>query len=171
MVPMIGWPAKGSSSLSVKMSSRRSDVPVLASWRKTVSEKLNSRAIVCLVSCERRPEAGKASGKGTWTTASWFPLKRVVVKTSRVEQGRESEGGNFCVLIRGGGVTVASREFGFEANCTRRCSKVFISLKTVKVSLKGLSGSEGSRYCLSIEITSLERYLMNSIATSSMSVR
>lgn len=113
------------------MSSRRSDVPATASWRKTVSEKLNSRAIVCLVSCERRTEAGRGSEEGTWITASWFPLKGVVVKTSRVEQGSELEEGLFWEPFGGGGVMVVSREFEFEANCWRRCSNVFILLEIV----------------------------------------
>lgn len=50
--PMTGWPAKGSSAAVVKMLSRRSESrPGTDGYKNTVSEKLNSRAIICLVSC------------------------------------------------------------------------------------------------------------------------
>ena len=99
---MVGWPAKGSSCVVVKVSRKRNVKDVSAavvsfeisvwepdlrnsggtSLRKTVSEKLNSRAMACLVDC--------GMGWVRWIMASWLPRKGSGVKTSRVvkERGR-----------------------------------------------------------------------------------
>ena len=73
------------------MSSLRSDEPGRLSWRKTVSEKLNSRAIVCLISFGRGFEPAEEKAAGTLTMASWLPLNKVVVNTSIVLKLRESD--------------------------------------------------------------------------------
>jgi hypothetical protein len=74
-VPMVGWPAKGSSRDCVK-------IRIFAEWTgfsggstKTVSDRLNSRAIRCIAS----PSRSAAS----WTTASGLPASFSSVKTSR----------------------------------------------------------------------------------------
>lgn len=66
--PMVGWPAKGISQSVVKMSMVR----LLFSrtgWTKIVSDRLNSRAMVCFWLCVRA--IGSSSGRKT--TASGLP--------------------------------------------------------------------------------------------------
>ncbi len=66
-VPMVGWPAKGSSAAGVKMRRRRVCPGRSGGRTKTVSDRLSSRATACIC----RPESPAASGN----TASGLPPK------------------------------------------------------------------------------------------------
>lgn len=84
--PMVGWPAKGSSVSVAKMSMRRSPGGESdAAWRKTVSERLNSRAMSCFWACVRGVEVVVVVVEGgRRTIARGFPEKGDEVKTSVV---------------------------------------------------------------------------------------
>ena len=74
VVPMVGWPAIGSSSPIVKMRMRTSVSCRSAGSTNVVSEKFISFAIACIVADDRpRPSRN---------TASWFPPNSSPVKTS-----------------------------------------------------------------------------------------
>ena len=77
-VPIVGCPANGSSALGVKMRMRRVCCDDSGGRTKTVSEKLNSRAALCIWTVVRfRPSE---------RTASWLPPKMRSVKTSAVRK-------------------------------------------------------------------------------------
>lgn len=68
--PMVGWPAKGSSVSVMNMSTIRSEEGESdAEWIKTVSERLNSRAMSCFWACERM----ESRAAGRKTMARGFP--------------------------------------------------------------------------------------------------
>jgi hypothetical protein len=73
-VPTLGWPAKGTSIVGVKIRTRRV-CPASAGSTNVLSENLNSRAICCIC----RSERPRASG----STARGLPPKRCSVKTSQ----------------------------------------------------------------------------------------
>ena len=74
VVPMVGWPAIGSSLPGVKMRIRMSVSGRSAGRRNVLSEKFISRVSTCICSVVNPAASGN--------TASWFPSKRVAVKTS-----------------------------------------------------------------------------------------
>ena len=55
-VPTVGWPAKGSSCAGVKMRALAECAGFSAGSTKTVSERLNSRAIACIAALSRPSE-------------------------------------------------------------------------------------------------------------------
>ena len=71
-MPMVGWPANGTSAWWVKMSIFLSvgAVPSSGRCRKTISERLNSEAIDCFCAFVRLGEMEA----GTWTMATGFPV-------------------------------------------------------------------------------------------------
>ena len=75
-VPIVGCPAKGSSAAGVKMRSAAVLTGSRGAEQKTVSDKLNSRAIFCIAASSRPSESS--------TTASGLPASLVSVKTSRM---------------------------------------------------------------------------------------
>ena len=75
-VPTLGWPAKGSSDLGVKMRTRAVLAGSSGGRTKVVSLRLNSAASDCMSASERP----RASGN----TASGLPPKRRSVNTSTV---------------------------------------------------------------------------------------
>ena len=64
-VPTVGWPANGSSRAGVKMRTRAECAGFSAGSTNTVSDRLNSRAIVCM--------AASSSPSASSTTASGLP--------------------------------------------------------------------------------------------------
>lgn len=68
-------------ALIVKMSYSARVSSGETSWRKTVSERLNSAAMACFWASVR----ATFKDRGTLTTARGFPCRGVVVKTSRME--------------------------------------------------------------------------------------
>ncbi len=75
-VPTVGCPANGISAAGVKMRMRAECAGPSGFITKTVSDRLNSRAMVCIVAV--------SSASASRTTASGLPPKRLVVNTSRV---------------------------------------------------------------------------------------
>jgi hypothetical protein len=73
-VPTVGCPANGISYPGVKMRTRKACAGSSAGSTKVLSEKLNSRATVCMASVDRP----RASG----STASWLPPNACSVNTS-----------------------------------------------------------------------------------------
>jgi energy-coupling factor transporter ATP-binding protein EcfA2 len=74
VVPIVGWPAVGSSSPGVKMRRRASVPGCSAGSTNVVSEKFISFAIACIVSV--------GSPRPSRKTASWLPPNKWSVKTS-----------------------------------------------------------------------------------------
>ena len=72
--PIVGCPAKGNSRVGVKMRSRAVFTGSRGGSTKTVSERLNSRAIACIRS--------SSSPSQSRTTASGLPASGSSVKTS-----------------------------------------------------------------------------------------
>jgi hypothetical protein len=75
-VPIVGCPAKGSSRAGVKMRTLCVALGSVAERTKTVSDRLNSRAIACIRPVDSPP--------ASITTARGLPPKRSSVKTSSV---------------------------------------------------------------------------------------
>ena len=75
-LPTVGWPANGTSCAGVKILSLRVWAGSSGGRTKTVSDRLNSRAIACICS----PARPAASG----STASGLPPKIRSVNTSAV---------------------------------------------------------------------------------------
>ena len=83
-VPMVGWPANGSSSWGVKMRTFAACARSSGGRMKVVSEKFISRAMRCMAFADR-----------SWpsrTTASWLPASALSVKTSTTRIGRVTSG-------------------------------------------------------------------------------
>ena len=74
VLPIVGWPAIGSSSPGVKMRIRTSVSGRSGGSTNVVSEKFISFAIACIVSVD--------SPRPSRNTASWLPPNRWSVKTS-----------------------------------------------------------------------------------------
>ena len=74
VLPMVGWPAIGTSRPGVKIRIRTSVPVASAGIRNVLSEKFISAASLCIVAVSR----SRASGN----TASWLPSKGRSVKTS-----------------------------------------------------------------------------------------
>ena len=79
-VPMVGWPANGSSAAGVKMRTFAACLESSGGSTKVVSEKFISCAIRCMVLAERSLPSR--------TTASWLPARGLSVKTSTIRIGR-----------------------------------------------------------------------------------
>ena len=74
VLPIVGWPAIGSSVPGVKMRMRTS-VPAASAGRMNVhSEKFISLVIACICAVD--------SPRASWNTASWLPSNMVPVNTS-----------------------------------------------------------------------------------------
>ncbi len=73
---MVGWPAKGISAVGKKMRTRAVWAGSCGGITKIVSDRLNSRAMVCICAGVSAPASS--------TTASGLPAKGVSVKTSSV---------------------------------------------------------------------------------------
>ena len=69
-MPMVGWPANGTSASEVKMSMWRSVEGEAGSCRKTISERLNSEAMDCFC-CWVSESLASA---GTEMMATGFPV-------------------------------------------------------------------------------------------------
>ena len=67
-VPMVGWPANGTSRAGVKIRTRAAQSGRVGGSRNVVSEQFISRAMAC-ISASERPAASN-------TTASGFPRRR-----------------------------------------------------------------------------------------------
>jgi hypothetical protein len=73
-VPTVGCPANGSSCVAVKIRTLADAVGLVGFNRNTVSDRLNSRAIICI--------AAEASASPSLTTARPLPANGRSVKTS-----------------------------------------------------------------------------------------
>ncbi len=78
-VPMVGWPANESSRAGVKKRTRAECAGLLGFSTNAVSDRLSSRAMLCICSVLR--------ASASLTTASGLPQKRRSVKTSSVCSG------------------------------------------------------------------------------------
>src|SRR5260370_22355251 len=82
--PTVGWPAKGNSRAGVKMRTRAVFTGSRGGMTKTVSDRLNSRAIACMRASSSPVESS--------TTASGLPASATSVNTSSVWKSRRIGG-------------------------------------------------------------------------------
>jgi len=78
-VPIVGWPANGSSRRGVKILTRKAHSGLVAGRMKVVSERFISSAIACISSSRRSrpsritargfPPSGRSVKTSTWTRA------------------------------------------------------------------------------------------------------